>query len=46
MLTATRNMAELIPALHIYSVLYIIGYYNWIRNSPVQIDGDSQQLFN
>lgn len=29
------SLAYIISALHIYSILYIIGDYNWVRNTPI-----------
>jgi membrane protease YdiL (CAAX protease family) len=30
-------LANIVTALHIYSVFYIMGDYNWVRNSPVLV---------
>lgn len=30
-------LANIISALHIYSVIYIMGDYNWVRNTPITV---------
>jgi membrane protease YdiL (CAAX protease family) len=29
--------ANIMSALHIYSIIYMIGDYNWVRNTPIRI---------
>ncbi|ANC77473.1 hypothetical protein ABE65_011955 [Fictibacillus phosphorivorans] len=29
--------ADILLILHVYSILYMIGDYNWVRNSPIKI---------
>ena len=35
--TTAPLLANVITALHIYSIFYIMGDYNWIRNTPIRV---------
>ncbi len=37
--TTAPTLAYVISALHIYSVFYIMGDYNWVRNTPITVNG-------
>ena len=36
--------AYLFTALHIYSIIYMIGDYNWVRNTPIRINGNNIEI--
>ena len=39
--TAAPLLAYVITALHIYSIFYIMGDYNWVRNTPIRVKDDN-----
>ena len=39
--TAAPLLANVITALHIYSIFYIIGDYNWVRNTPIRFKNNT-----
>ncbi|MBM7648562.1 membrane protease YdiL (CAAX protease family) [Bacillus ectoiniformans] len=38
------SMAYILTALHIYSILYILGDYNWLRNTPVKVKNNLVEM--
>jgi len=34
----------IISGLHIYSIFYIMGDYNWVRNTPIRISGNMIEM--
>lgn len=38
------SYANIFSALHIYSILYMIGDYNWVRNTPIRLVDDYVEI--
>ncbi|MTH55415.1 hypothetical protein GKZ89_18645 [Bacillus mangrovi] len=38
------SIANIFTALHLYSILYLIGDYNWVRNSPIRVEGERIEM--
>lgn len=38
------SYANIMSALHIYSIIYMIGDYNWVRNTPIRIINNKVEI--
>ncbi|SEN05645.1 hypothetical protein SAMN05192533_108186 [Mesobacillus persicus] len=38
------SYAYIITGLHIYSIFYIMGDYNWVRNTPIRVKDDRIEI--
>jgi hypothetical protein len=38
------SFAYLFTGIHVYSILYIFGDYNWVRNTPIVVKGNAVEM--
>lgn len=38
------SFANIMSALHIYSIIYMLGDYNWVRNTPIRIINNNIEI--